>query len=61
MENFKGRQIHVIKNGEKCTMTPNELYGMNESKNQDDVELDLQWYLDNGGVLWEDFKKNHPI
>lgn len=36
-----------------------ELQTINESS--ESVELDIQWYLSNGGITHEDFKKSHPL
>ena len=61
MENFKVRKLHVIKNGVKCEMSPNEFYAKNEGKSEDDVKMDKQWYLDNGWITLDDFEKTHPL
>lgn len=50
---------HIIKNGKPLGVSSEELQIMNESN--ESVELDIQWYLSNGGITHEDFKKNHPI
>ena len=48
---------HIIKNGKPLEVSSEELQIMNEST--DTIELDIQWYLSNGGITHDDFKKTH--
>ena len=58
-EETKMRVHHIIRNGVKETVTPEQLQLLND--NNEDFQLDIEWYLSHGAVTLEEFKKTQPI
>lgn len=50
---------HILKNGIPCEVNGEELNLLMEGK--DIIDADIQWYLNNGGITAEDFKKTHQL
>ena len=55
----KGVTYHIIRNGVKEEVSASELNRFDEST-ENNYELDMEWYLSNGAITLEDFKKAHP-
>jgi len=51
------KKYHVIKNGERIEISAEELNLLTESTNE--ILLDVEWYLNNGAITLEDYKKKH--
>ena len=56
----KERTYHIIRNGVKEEVTASELRIIEDSGDTN-WNLDVDWYLSNGCVTMEEFKKTHPI
>ena len=50
---------HILKNGIPCEVNGEELNLLMEGK--DTIDADIQWYLNNGGIILDDFIKTHQI
>ena len=55
----KERTYHIIRNGVKEEIPASELNKIAEATNSN-YEFDMEWYLSNGAITLEDFKKMHP-
>ena len=53
------KTYHIIRNGVKEEVSASELNRIDESTDNN-YELDMGWYLSNGAITLEDFKKTHP-
>ena len=51
------KTYHVIKNGKRIEISAEELNALTESK--EEILLDVEWYLNNGAITLEDYKKKH--
>lgn len=54
------KTFHILRNGKPAEIPGNELNALQE-KGEEEILLDVRWYLDHGYVEAEDFTKSHSL